>query len=218
MDAKKLKARFKRKIMMHMLFQIGGAVVILGALFKILHLEIGPITGGLVLGVGLGTEAIIFFIGGVMLDDVREEQSDFEKHIAEDGHASAAPSKSNDEEGLSTKIDAILHEAKLDVSLVNGLTESIRDLESSAKALAPATEVISASNSYSEQLSKAAAQIESLNEMYNSQINFADSQNSHNAKVAENTQLLKEQMEALSNNLASLNQVYSGMLSAMNKN
>ena len=29
-----------------------GAVVIIGALFKILHLEIGPITGGLVLGLG----------------------------------------------------------------------------------------------------------------------------------------------------------------------
>ena len=38
--------------MMHMLFGLGGAVVIIGALFKILHLEIGPITGGLVLGLG----------------------------------------------------------------------------------------------------------------------------------------------------------------------
>ena len=57
MDAKQLKGRLRRKIIMHMLFQIGGAVVIVGALFKILHLEIGPITGGVVLGLGLGTEA-----------------------------------------------------------------------------------------------------------------------------------------------------------------
>ena len=55
MDAKQLKGRLRRKIIMHMLFQIGGAVVIVGALFKILHLEIGPITGGVVLGLGLGT-------------------------------------------------------------------------------------------------------------------------------------------------------------------
>ena len=77
MDAKQLKGRLRRKIIMHMLFQIGGAVVILGALFKILHLEIGPITGGVVLGLGLGTEAIIFFVGGIMLDDVKEEQDEY---------------------------------------------------------------------------------------------------------------------------------------------
>ena len=53
MDAKQLKGRLRRKIIMHMLFQIGGAVVIVGALFKILHLEIGPITGGVVLGLSL---------------------------------------------------------------------------------------------------------------------------------------------------------------------
>ena len=74
MTAKQLKGRFIRKVMMHMLFQIGGAVVIIGALFKILHLEIGPLTGGVVLGLGLGTEAIIFLIGGLMLDDVRESR------------------------------------------------------------------------------------------------------------------------------------------------
>jgi hypothetical protein len=36
--------------------------------------------------------------------------------------------------------------------------------------------------------------------------------------VAENAEKLKLQMEALSSNLAALNQVYNGMLSAMNKN
>ena len=59
MDEKALKKRLQGKLAMHMLFGLGGAVVILGALFKILHLEIGPITGGLVLGLGLGTEALI---------------------------------------------------------------------------------------------------------------------------------------------------------------
>ena len=48
MDEKALKKRLQGKLAMHMLFGLGGAVVILGALFKILHLEIGPITGGLV--------------------------------------------------------------------------------------------------------------------------------------------------------------------------
>jgi hypothetical protein len=215
MNAKQLKGRFIRKVMMHMLFQIGGAVVIVGALFKILHLEIGPLTGGVVLGLGLGTEAIIFLIGGLMLDDVREEQADYESHISgEGGHSSSVGS----EEGLSSKIDSILKEAKLDVSLVNGLTKSIKNLEASAEALSPAAEAVSSSQSYSKQLSNASKQLEALSALYKSQTNDANAQSTYNKQVAENAEQLKVQMESLSSNLASLNQVYKGMLTAMNKN
>ena len=216
MDAKQLKGRLRRKIIMHMLFQIGGAVVIVGALFKILHLEIGPITGGVVLGLGLGTEAIIFLVGGLMLDDAREEHAAYVEHQTEG--SSHGKSSSQSEEGLSGKIDAILQEAKLDVNLVDGLTTSIKNLEASAKALTPAADAISSSSNYSDQLAKAAAQLEALNQLYSSQVADANSQTSYNEQVAENTQQFKAQMEAMSANLASLNQVYGGMLSAMNKN
>ncbi len=216
MDAKQLKGRLRRKIIMHMLFQIGGAVVIVGALFKILHLEIGPITGGVVLGLGLGTEAIIFLVGGLMLDDAREEHIAFVEHQEEkSGHGKPS---GNTDEGLSSKIDGILQEAKLDVSVVNGLTQSIKNLEASAKALTPAAEAVSSSESYSEQLTKAAVQLETLNELYSAQVASSSSQTVYNEQVAENAERLKAQMEALSANLASLNQVYGGMLSAMNKN
>ena len=216
MDAKQLKGRLRRKIIMHMLFQIGGAVVIVGALFKILHLEIGPITGGVVLGLGLGTEAIIFLVGGLMLDDAREEHTAFVEHQEEkSGHGKPS---GNTDEGLSSKIDGILQEAKLDVSLVNGLTQSIKNLEASAKALSPAADAVSSSQNYSEQLSKAAVQLETLNELYSAQVASSGSQTVYNEQVAENAERLKAQMEALSANLASLNQVYGGMLSAMNKN
>ena len=199
-----------------MLFQIGGAVVIVGALFKILHLEIGPITGGVVLGLGLGTEAIIFLVGGLMLDDAREEHEAYVEHLEEKtGHA---PKSSGSEEGLSGKIDAILQEAKLDVNLVGGLTKSIKSLEASAAALTPAVDAVSTSNNYSEQMSKAASQLEELNQLYSAQVADAGSQTSNNAQLTENAKQLQAQMEAMSANLASLNQVYGGMLSAMNKN
>ena len=42
--------------------------------------------------------------------------------------------------------------------------------------------------------------------------------NDTNDQVSENAELLRSQMQSLSENLASLNQVYKGMLSAMNKN
>jgi gliding motility-associated protein GldL len=39
---------------------MGAAVVIVGALFKIIHFELGPLTGTRMLAVGLLTEAFIF--------------------------------------------------------------------------------------------------------------------------------------------------------------
>ena len=70
MNDKLLKKRLRGKVAMHMLFGLGGAVVIIGALFKILHLEIGPITGGLVLGLGLGTEALIFTVAALNTGEI----------------------------------------------------------------------------------------------------------------------------------------------------
>ena len=215
MTAKQLKGRFIRIVMMHMLFQIGGAVVIIGALFKILHLEIGPLTGGVVLGLGLGTEAIIFLIGGLMLDDVREEQAEYEAYLSKGGTSSGGGSK---DEGLSEKIDSLLKEAKMDVTLINSLTRSIKNLESSAQALTPASEAASSSQNYADQLEKATNQLKELNSLYSQQAKDASSHNTYNEQVAENAEQLKVQMESLSQNLASLNQVYKGMLTAMNKN
>jgi hypothetical protein len=48
------------------------------------------------------------------------------------------------------------------------------------------------------------------------QMEAANRQAALNDKVAENAEQLKTQMEHMANNLASLNSVYGGMLSAMN--
>ena len=81
MNDKALNKRLRSKIAIHMLFGLGGAVVIIGALFKILHLEIGPITGGLVLGLGLGTEALIFTVSALNTGEIKEEHQDFVKKV-----------------------------------------------------------------------------------------------------------------------------------------
>jgi gliding motility-associated protein GldL len=45
---------------MNFAYGMGAAVVIVGALFKITHFELGPLTGTVMLSVGLLTEALIF--------------------------------------------------------------------------------------------------------------------------------------------------------------
>ena len=64
----------------------------------------------------------------------------------------------------------------------------------------------------------ATKQLEALNALYKSQTNDANAHSTYNKQVAENAEQLKVQMESLSSNLASLNEVYKGMLTAMNKN
>ena len=204
MTDKALNKRLRSKVAMHMLFGLGGAVVIIGALFKILHLEIGPITGGLVLGLGLGTEALIFTVAALNTGEIKEEHQDFVKKLKGSG---SAPSSSTGDGGLSSKIDALMAEAKLDVNLMNSLAKSIKNLESSAKALSPASEAASASQNYSQELAKAASQLEQLNANYQKQIS-----------VNQNADQLRKQMESVSANLAALNNVYGGMLNAMSKN
>lgn len=214
MDDKILNKRLRSKVAMHMLFGLGGAVVIIGALFKILHLEIGPITGGLVLGLGLGTEALIFTVAALNTGEIKEEHNDYVKKVKGSG---AQKTASSSDEGLSSKIDAIMAEAKLDVSLMNSLASSIKGLEASAKALSPATEAISSSNTYSAELANAASSLEQLNLNYQNQLKQSKEGVDFNDKVSENADQLKIQMENLSANLAALNNVYGGMLNAMNK-
>ena len=214
MTDKALNKRLRSKVAMHMLFGLGGAVVIIGALFKILHLEIGPITGGLVLGLGLGTEALIFTVAALNTGEIKEEHADYVKKVK------GAPKKSTSgggDEGLSSKIDALMQEAKLDVGLMNSLASSIKDLESSAKALSPASDAVSASQNYSQELAKAATQLEQLNSNYQKQIQDAEGNSEFNDKVNKNAEQLRAQMESLSNNLAALNNVYGGMLNVMSK-
>ena len=215
MDDKLLKKRLRGKVAMHMLFGLGGAVVIIGALFKILHLEIGPITGGLVLGLGLGTEALIFTVAALNTGEIKEEHDDYVKKVK--GGAAKASSGAG-QEGLSSKIDEMLKEAKLDVALMNNLTKSIKNLEASAQALSPAAEAASSSENYSQQLAGASQKLEQLNKVYAAQISSSGNNAAFNDQVAENAAKLKQQMEALSSNLAALNQVYNGMRNAMTNN
>jgi hypothetical protein len=57
------------------LFILGGILTILGALFKIMHMELGAVTGNVLLTIGMLTQivALIFFIIKIM----RNKKDDF---------------------------------------------------------------------------------------------------------------------------------------------
>ena len=205
---------------MNFVYGMGAAIVIIGALFKIQHFNLNvfglfEITGGLMLTIGLVVEAIVFAISAF---DAPEDDLDWAKVYPELGDVSITSEKEEDTQGLlAQKLDTLLQEAKIDVSLMESFGTSMKNFQGAAEGLSAASESISSTNSYNEQMSLAATQMETLNNLYKVQVENANNQFVLNESVAENTEKLKEQMESLAHNLSSLNEVYGGMLSAMSK-
>lgn len=194
----------------NMAYGLGAAIVILGALFKILHWNFG----NEMLMIGMIAEAIVFAISAF---EPVEEELDWSMVYPE--LAGGKGKDKADAQGLlSQKLDDMLQEAKLDAGLMKSLGESIQNFKGAAENIAPTIDSISATNKYSEQLSLAAAQMQSLNSLYQVQLESASRQAEINQETVENASQLKEQMQSLATNLSSLNGVYGGMLSAMSKN
>ena len=205
------------KRLFNMAYGLGASIVILGALFKILHWEIGPLNGGLLLAIGLITEAIIFAISAF---EPVEDDLDWSLVYPElAGGKGKEKKQPTDPQGmLSKKLDEMLKDARIDSELMSSLSESIRSFEGATKSLAPTTEAMNSTKKYSEEMALAAAQMESLNSLYKVQVESTSRQAEVNEQVVENAAQLKQQMEHLATNLSSLNGIYGGMLSAMNNN
>ncbi|WP_411028850.1 gliding motility protein GldL [Spongiimicrobium sp. 3-5] len=208
------------KKLFNMAYGLGASVVIIGALFKILHWEFGPLTGGLLLAVGLITEALIFAISAFEpVDDEYDWSLVYPELSGGQSNGKNAAAEAKEAEGiLSRKLDELLKEANIDAQLFDSLGNSIRNFEGAAKGIAPTADAIEHTKKYSEELSQAASQMESLNSLYKVQLESASRQASINEEVVQNAGALKDQMESLATNLSSLNGVYGGMLTAMNRN
>lgn len=201
---------------MAFLYGMGAAVVIIGALFKLMHWP----GASLMLIVGLTTEALIFGLSAFEPIPHKIDWTLVYPELAggEPKERAAKKSSVSDEDAdglLSKKLDNILKEAKVDAQLMNSLSESIKGFESAAKSISPTIDSVGATKKYAEEMSLAASQMESLNSLYKIQLESASRNAAINQEVAENAGKLKDQMQALASNLSSLNSVYGGMLSAM---
>jgi gliding motility-associated protein GldL len=202
------------KKVMNFCYGMGAAVVIIGALFKLMH---WPGASAMLI-IGLGTEALIF---GLSAFDPVDHELDWSLVYPElaGGEAKAKTTKKEDPKEaqglLSQKLDNMLKEAKIDGELMASLGNSIKNFESAAKGIAPTVDSIASTKKYSEELTLAASQMESLNGLYKIQLESASKNAQINNEVAENNLKLKDQMQSLTSNLSSLNNVYGGMLSAM---
>jgi gliding motility-associated protein GldL len=203
---------------MNFAYGMGAAVVIIGALFKITHYELGPLTGTLMLSIGLLTEAFIFALSAFEPVDTELDWTLVYPELA-GGQGTAKKIKAEnpaEAQGLlSQKLDAMLKEAKIDGELMSSLGNSIKNFEGAAKSISPTVDAMAGQKKYAEEMAHAASNMESLNSLYKVQLESASRNAQANTEIAENANKLKEQMQSMTANISSLNNVYGGMLSAM---
>ncbi|MBT8324197.1 MAG: gliding motility protein GldL [Winogradskyella sp.] len=197
----------------NMVYGLGAAIVILGALFKIQHWPYAS----LILTIGMIVEALVFTYSAF---ERQQSELDWSLVYPELAGGQTANKKKKDEpkdaQGiLSKKLDELLKEAQIDGELMASLGQSIKSFEETAKNMSPTVDSINATKKYGEELSLAAAQMESLNSLYKVQLESVNRQASVNEEAVENATKLKEQMQSLASSLSSLNGVYGGMLTAM---
>lgn len=147
------------KKLMGKVYGFGAAVVILGALFKIMH---WPFCDEMLI-IGLSTEALIFALSAMeplhaepnwavyypylLPEDERpqsaEELAAFPKPLDLAGGAGGSSST-----GITEKFDELLANAKIDQALLDRLGASMRDLSNNAEQLKSVSSVATANDSY----------------------------------------------------------------------
>jgi len=210
------------KNFMKYLYGMGAAVVIIGALFKILHLP----GANIMLIVGLGAEALIFAISSFEplheeLDWTRAypelivpeaefsdlEQLESEGLEGEDGMpavAAATPVAGISMGGALHATDKMLKENTLTPELLESLSESLEGLKNNVGHLSGITDATLATEEYSTKIRQAAGKVDMLNSKYETTVD-AMSQFSNSV---EDAKAYHEQIQAVTKNLSSLNSVY----------
>ena len=196
------------KTIMPVLYGWGASLVILGALFKILYLP----NADLMLMIGMGTEAIIFFF------------SAFEKAPKEYHWEKAYPQileDETDEDGKTAvqKLNKIFKEAEIDNKVIKNLGDGMKKLSNSASGLG---DVMDGTKKYNKEMTVASQNLEKINTLYVDQIKAANTRIKITEKMTDNltssldqTSRLHVELSSLSENLNALNSVYGSVLTAM---
>jgi gliding motility-associated protein GldL len=200
---------------MNFTYGVGAAVVIVGALFKILHWP----GANLMLTAGLLTEAGIFLISA--FEPVHD---DVDWTLVYPELAGVEPTDRKKGGSVSQQLDSMLTQAKVGPELIESLGSGLQSLSTNVKDMASMSSAAVATNEYAESASKAASNMNSISEsssvVSDSLGTFSSSLSGvlNNITATETaTAQFKEEIETLNNNLANLNTIYGNMLSAMGK-
>ncbi len=185
------------------IYGIGAAVVIVGAMFKILHMP----GASLMLGVGLTTEAVIFFLSAFEPKFAETDWSRVYPELADDYDGPIAQSRmavSTTNKGASAQMDKMLAEAKVGPDLIRSLGDGMRNMAESAKKMSNLNDAAVVTSEYARNVKSASRSLSEMNKSYASAMEAMSG-------MADTTRDTKEyhlRVQNVTKSLGALNAVY----------
>lgn len=197
-------AELMYKTIMPKVYGIGAAVVIIGALFKILHLP----GANEMLMIGLSVEAGIFFLSAFEPPHAEPDWSKVYPELAEDYDGpTAAPRISNKTApGASPtqEIDKMLEKAKIGPELIDSLGKGMRSMADSASKMSNLADAAVATNDYAKNVKTASQSLLEMNKSYATTANAMVEM----ANASKDAKEYHSQIQNVTKNLGALNAVY----------
>jgi gliding motility-associated protein GldL len=188
-----------------MMYGLGAAVVIMGALFKLQH---WPGAGGM-LTAGLSTEAFIFAIGAFLPIHDDPDWTLVYPELAGSGDSKKSKEKGNEID----RLNKMLQEANLKQETINKLGAGMKSLSQSVEGLKVANDATVATQSYTKKVQEATGNLDNLNKSYataaKSLSGLGDSQ-----KISKD---FYDTMQNVTSKLTQLNSVYELELKESNE-
>lgn len=198
----------------------GATVVIVGLLFKIQHLPFG----GLFISIGLGAEAILFFILGFQREEVELDWTRAYPELAHDynGELPTAPQRAVGGGNFSqtAALDKMMSDAKIGPELVNSLADGLRTFGDKVNSISKVSDAGEATTAFTNKVKQATMSYESMASSFEK----ASGNLLELANTNVDSKTYHDQVNNLAKNLSALNAVYelelqdsSAHLKAMNK-
>lgn len=202
------KGQFKELLfttIMPKIYGIGAAVVIVGAMFKILHLP----GANEMLMIGLTTEALIFFLSAFEPKHAELDWAKVYPELADDyegpkAQPRAAVSSGGGQGAISQKMDDMLSKAKIGPELIDSLGKGMQAMASSAQKMANLSDAAVATNEYANNVKTASKSLVDMNKSYA----VTAQSMSGMASASQDTSKYHEQVQNVTKNLGALNAVY----------
>ncbi|MEM6734707.1 MAG: gliding motility protein GldL [Bacteroidota bacterium] len=184
-------------------YGIGAAVVIVGAMFKILHLE----GAAVMLGIGLSVEAAIFFLSAF---EPKHSEPDWAKvypELADDYDGPSAKPRTAvaaANQSAAAKMDKMLADAKVGPELIKSLGDGMRNMAESAKRMSNLSNAAIATNDYANNVKSASKSLTDMNKSYAATMQAMSGM----AEATRNTKEYHSQVQNVTKSLGALNAVY----------
>ena len=190
------------KTIMPKVYGIGAAVVIIGALFKILHMP----GADEMLMIGLSVEAGIFFLSAFEPPHNEVDWSKVYPELAEEYEAPAVAPRISNKGGasLTQQLDVSLEKAKIGPELLENLGKGLNNLAESAKKMNTLSDAAVATNEYAKNVQSASKSLSEMNKSYDVAIKAVSSM----ADASKDAGEYHSQVQKVTKNLAALNSVY----------